>query len=355
MAVQTQSHSPARFRPQTRAELQARIDRLPRIKLAHLPTPLEDCPNLTKALGGPTILVKRDDMTGLAFGGNKARQLEFLFPQILASGCDTIVAGAYTQSNWCRQLTAAANRMGLKVELVLVHGIKGPKLQGNLLLDKLMGANVTVVDIEDIQGLLPGLLDAKTAELRAAGRKPYLVSPFAPSTLSISTIGYVQAMVELDAQLEERGLAADAVYLSAANMTPAGLLVGAKALGRATRIVGISPVLWEEDRGTDIARISNAAGAHLDLDLGIQPGDVENDGSYVGSRYGEVTPACREALKLAASTEGLILDPVYTGKAMAGLIGHVRAGKLTKADTVVFLHSGGMPALFAYAEDLELG
>jgi len=350
MAVQTQTN----VRPQTRAELQARIDRLPRISLAHLPTPLEDCPNLTRALGGPTILIKRDDMTGLAFGGNKARQLEFLFPQILASGCDTIVAGAYTQSNWCRQITAAANKQGLKVELVLVHGVKGPKIQGNLLLDKLMGANVTVVDIDDIQRL-PPLLEAKTAELRAAGRKPYLVSPFAPSTLSISTVGYVQAMVELDAQLEARGLSADAIYLSGANMTPAGLLVGARALGRATRVVGISPVRWEEDRQTDIARIANAAAAHLDLDLGILPGDVESDGDSVGPLYGQVTPACREALKLAASTEGLILDPVYTGKAMAGLIGHIRSGKLTKADTVVFLHSGGMPALFAYAEDLELG
>jgi len=347
MAVQTQS----RNRPLSRAELKARIDRLPRTRLAALPTPLEACPRLTAALGGPEILVKRDDMTGLAFGGNKARQLEFLFPGIVASGCDTIVAGAYTQSNWCRQITAAACRLGLKVELVLVHGIKGPKLTGNLLLDKLMGANVTIVDIDDVQRL-PPILEAKTQELKAAGRKPYLVSPFAMSTLSISTVGYVEAMVEIDEQLSARGLKADCVYVSGANMTPAGLLLGTKALGLPTRVVGISPVRWDEDRATDIARIANAAAKHLELDVTVSPADVENDDGYVGPKYGLVTPECREAVKLVASTEGLILDPVYTGKAMAGLIGHVRQGKLRKGETAVFLHTGGMPAVFAYAEDL---
>src|SRR5258708_1916269 len=208
MAVQTQSRS----RPLSRDELAQRVQRLPRIRLAHLPTPLEDCPRLSAALGGPTILVKRDDMTGLAFGGNKTRQLEFLFPEILATGCDTIVAGAYTQSNWCRQITAAARRHGLEVELVLVHGVKGPPLQGNLFLDKLIGAKVTVLDIDDIQRL-PPMLEAKTAELKKAGRKPYLISPFALSTLSISTIAYVQAFLELAGQLPRRRLLANVFYL----------------------------------------------------------------------------------------------------------------------------------------------
>jgi len=334
-----------------RIELEERIARLPRTRLACLPTPLEDCPNLTRALGGPRILVKRDDMTGLAFGGNKTRQLEFLFPQILASGCDVIVAGAYTQSNWCRQITAAACRLGLKVDLTLVHGVKGPVRQGNLLLDHLMGANVTVVDIDDIQRL-PPLLDARAAELRAQGRNPFLISPFAMPTLSISTIGYVAAMAELDAQLSERGIRADAIYLAGANMTPAGLLLGARLLDLPTRIVGISPVRWDEDRGTDIARIANAAAAHLGLDPHILPADVDSDESFVGPKYGIVTPECREALRLAASTEGLFLDPVYTAKAMAALVAHAREGKLGADDTVVFLHTGGTPALFAYAEDL---
>lgn len=334
-----------------RTALEERIARLPRTRLACLPTPLEDCPNLTRALGGPRILVKRDDLTGLAFGGNKTRQLEFLFPQILGSGCDVIVAGAYTQSNWCRQITAAACRLGLAVDLTLVHGVKGPVRQGNLLLDHLMGANVTVVDIDDIQQL-PPLLDARVAELRAQGRNPFLISPFGMPTLSISTVGYVAAMAELDAQLSERGIRADAIYLAGANMTPAGLLLGARLLGLPTRIVGISPVRWDEDRGTDIARIANAAAAHLGLDPRIAAADVDSDESFVGPKYGMVTPESREALRLAASTEGLFLDPVYTAKAMAALIAHVREGKLGAEETVVFLHTGGTPALFAYAEDL---
>lgn len=334
-----------------RAELQARIDRLPRTRLASLPTPLEDCPNLTRALGGPRILVKRDDMTGLAFGGNKVRQLEFLFPQILASGCDVIVAGAYTQSNWCRQITAAACRLGLKVDLTLVHGVKGPALQGNLLLDHLMGAHVTVVDIDDIQQL-PPLLDARAEALRAEGRKPFLVSPFLLPVLSISTVGYVAAMAELDGQLAERGITADAICLAGANMTPAGLLLGARLLELPTRVMGFSPVRWDEDRGTDIARIANATAAHLGLEPCIAPADVDSDESFVGPKYGVVTPECREAVRLAASTEGLFLDPVYTGKAMAGLISRIRSGAIGRDQTVVFLHTGGMPALFAYAEDL---
>jgi len=335
----------------TRAELEARIAALPRTRLACLPTPLEDCPNLTRALGGPRILVKRDDMTGLAFGGNKARQLEFLFPRILASGCDTIVAGAYTQSNWCRQITAAACRLGLRVELVLVHGVKGPASQGNLLLDRLMGADVTVVDIDDVQRL-PPLLEARVGSLRAAGRKPFLVSPFGMETLSISTVGYVAAMAELDAQLGQRGIAADAIYLSGANMTPAGLLLGARLLGLPTRVMGISPVRWDEDRGTDIARIANAAARHLGIDAGLQPGDVDNDDSFVGPGYGIVTPECREAVRLAASTEGLILDPVYNAKVALCLLRRVATGSIARGATVVMVNTGGAPAIYAHAAEL---
>jgi 1-aminocyclopropane-1-carboxylate deaminase/D-cysteine desulfhydrase-like pyridoxal-dependent ACC family enzyme len=220
-------------------------------------------------------------------------------------------------------------------------------------LDKLMGANVTVVDIDDIQRL-PPLLEKKTAELKAAGRKPFLVSPFALPTLAVSAVGYVEAMRELDGQLEAVGKRADYVYCAGANMTPAGMIVAAKAMGRATKVVGISPVRWDEDRPTDIARIASATADKLGLGFGVAPSEVVADEGYIGPKYGLVTPECREALKLAASTEGLILDPVYSGKAMAGMIGHIRAGKLRKGDTVVFLHTGGMPALFAYAEDMEL-
>ncbi len=337
--------------PMTIQELRARLADQPRVPLAHLPTPLDDCPRLTKALGGPRIMVKRDDMTGLAFGGNKTRTLEYLFADIVASGADVVVAGAYTQSNWCRQITAAARRLGLDVALVLVHGEKGPRLQGNLLLDRLMGADVTVVDIPDMEHLAAHM-EAKVAELAAAGRQPYLVAPFNVDLQATAALGYVDGLAELAEQLSARRIHADALYLAAANITPAGLEVGARALGLELRVVGITPIQWSEDRPTDIARIANATAERLGLDMAFAPDDIANDDGYIGERYGVVSDACREAIRLVAETEGLILDPVYTGKAMAGLIDHIRQGRLGADETVVFLHTGGLPALFAYDTDL---
>ena len=339
--------------PISAAALQARIDRLPRVRLAHLPTPLDHCPRLTGALGGPEIYVKRDDMTGLAFGGNKTRQLEFLLADAVEQGADCVVAGAYTQSNWCRQITAAARKLSLDPVLILVHGEKGPRNQGNLLLDRLMGADVTVVDGEDMEVLTP-LLEAKVEELRAAGRRPYLCAPFGLDTLSLSAVGYVNAAIELGGQLAEAGVRADWLYMSGANITPGGMMMGLHALGAATRVVGITPIQWTNDRPTDIARIATATAARLDLDYAFTAADVINDDGYIGEKYGVVSPAGLEALNLAARTEGLILDPVYTAKALSGLIGHIREGRVGKGETVVFLHTGGLPALFAYAEDLGL-
>jgi D-cysteine desulfhydrase family pyridoxal phosphate-dependent enzyme len=337
----------------SRAELQARIDGLPRVKLAHLPTPLDHCPRLSEALGGPDIWIKRDDLTGLAFGDNKTRQLEFLFADILAEGADTVVAGAYTQSNWCRQITGAARKLGLEVALVLLHGEKGPALQGNLLLDVLMGAEVTVVELDSMERLTP-VLEAKAAELERAGRKPYLIRPFGLDKLVLGAVGYVGGALELDEQLEAAGTRPDFLYLCGANMTPAGMAVGLKALGRRARLVNFAPIVWSEPRAVDIARIASAAAARLDLDVRIAPEDIDNHDEYIGERYGVVTEGGREAMRLLAGTEGIILDPVYSAKAMAGLIDHVRTGRIGKGQTVVFLHTGGTPAVFAYAADLDL-
>jgi D-cysteine desulfhydrase family pyridoxal phosphate-dependent enzyme len=337
----------------SRAALQARIDALPRVRLAHLPTPLDHCPRLSEALGGPDIWIKRDDLTGLAFGGNKSRQLEFLFADILAAGADTVVAGAYSQSNWCRQITGAARKLGLEVALVLLHGEKGPALQGNLLLDRLMGADVTVVDLDSMERLTP-LLEAKAAELERAGRRPYLVRPFGLDKLVLGAVGYVNGALELDAQLEASGIEPDFLYLCGANMTPAGMALGLKSLGRRTRLTNFAPIVWSEPRAADIARIAAATAARLDLDLPIAPADIDSHDEFIGERYGVVTAGGREAMRLLAGTEGIILDPVYSAKAMAGLIDHVRTGRIGKGQTVVFLHTGGTPALFAYAADLDL-
>lgn len=295
--------------------------------------------------------MKRDDLTGLAFGGNKTRQLEFLFPRVLDEKPDTVIAGSYTQSNWCRQITAAAAKLGLKTRLILVHGVKGPLNQGNLLLDRLMGADVTVVELDDMHELEP-LLEAEAEKLRRAGRRPYVIQPFAMETLGISAVGYVNALIELDQQLDAIGVKADYIYLAGANITPAGLLLGLKALGRATKVMSMCPIRWADDRAADIARIAAAAARHLGLPIAVRPDEVTVDESYIGQRYGVMTPAAREAFRLLAQTEGIILDPVYSSKAMSGLIDHIRKRRIGAHENVVFLHTGGNPAVFAYADDL---
>jgi len=335
----------------TRDDLSARLDALPRVRLAHLPTPLDPAPGLSAALGGPAIWIKRDDLTGLAFGGNKTRQLEYVFADILAQGCDTVIGSAYTQSNWCRQMTAAAKKLGLDIHLVLVHGEKGAKLQGNFLLDKLMGAMVEVVDLESLEAVQP-LLEEKARTLRADGKKPYIVGPMATANLVTGALGYVRAAVELDQQLTDQGIAPGHLYLSGANMTPAGLALGLKLLGRKMALHSIAPIKWQADRAWDIARIATMTAERLGLEATVEPAEIDNWDAYIGPRYGVVTDAARQALALVARTEGIILDPVYSAKAMAGLIDHIRQGRLAAADQVVFLHTGGTPALFAYAEDV---
>jgi D-cysteine desulfhydrase family pyridoxal phosphate-dependent enzyme len=336
-----------------RAALQARIDAVPRVRLAHLPTPLDPCPRLSAALGGPEIWIKRDDLTGLAFGGNKSRQLEFLFADVLAEGADTVVAGAYTQSNWCRQMTAAARKLGLEVSLVLLHGEKGPALQGNLLLDRLMGADVTVVELDSMERLTP-LLEAKAQELERAGRKPYVVAPFSIAKQALGAIGYVNAALELDGQLDQAGIDPDYLCLCGANMTPGGLGLGLKALGRRARLLNIAPIRWSEERAVDIARIANAAAERLGLEVTLGADEIDNHDEYIGERYGVLTDGAREALRLLARTGAVILDPVYSSKARAGLIDQVRQGRIGQGERVVFVHTGGTPALFAYARDLGL-
>jgi 1-aminocyclopropane-1-carboxylate deaminase/D-cysteine desulfhydrase-like pyridoxal-dependent ACC family enzyme len=336
--------------PLTPAELAARLARFPRIRLAFLPTPLEACPRLSAALGGGDILIKRDDLTGLAFGGNKTRQLEFVFGRVIESGADTVVAGAYTQSNWCRQITAAARKHGIEPVLVLAHGVKGPLVQGNLLLDLVMGADVTILDVRDEE--LQPHLEARAEALRRAGRKPYLISSFEVGTQSLAALGYVEAVLEITEQL---GRAPDAIYVAGSEMSPAGLIVGVRALGLPTRVVSVSPIVYPEARADEIARIANAVAERLDLAFRFEASDIGVDDAYIGSAYGVISEAGRDAILLLARLEGIILDPVYTSKGFSGLIDHVRRGRLPKGETAVFVHTGGLPALFAYADDLRLG
>ena len=235
----------------------------------------------------------------------------------------------------------------------LLHGEKGPALQGNLLLDRLMGAHVSIVDITSMEELQP-LLDAEAEKLRSAGREPYVIEPLGLDNLALGALGYVGAAIELDEQLEAACVRPSRIYLAGANMTPAGLALGMKALGRETRLVNIAPIQWSMPRDQDICRIANATAERLGIDTRLELSDIESTDAYIGERYGLVTEGGREAMKLAASTEALILDPVYSAKAMACLVDHARKSLMGRGESVVFVHTGGMPALFAYAEDLAI-
>jgi 1-aminocyclopropane-1-carboxylate deaminase/D-cysteine desulfhydrase-like pyridoxal-dependent ACC family enzyme len=264
------------------ADLIRRLAGLPRVELACKPTPLQFLPRLSQHLGGPRIFIKRDDLTGLAFGGNKTRQLEYVFGEVLRAGADSVVAGAYTQSNWCRQIAAAANRCGLACHLVLAHGRKGRLKQGNFLLFDLLGAEVEVINTDD-EGLEP-FLDAKVRDLRARGQRANKLSSFSLETQSLAALGYVEASVEIAAQERALGLRFNHVYLAGSEMTPAGLALGAELLGTAWNVVGVSPVLYrlKPDRAPDIAEIGNAAAARLGLRGRLATNMITNSLDFVG-------------------------------------------------------------------------
>jgi D-cysteine desulfhydrase family pyridoxal phosphate-dependent enzyme len=343
----TRQAMPAGYSPE---QIRMSLEKLPRVSLANLPTPLEECKRLSEALLGPRIWMKRDDQTGLAFGGNKTRQIEFLLGDVLAQGANAIVTGAGSQSNFCRQLTAAAAKFGLKICLILMRGVKGSELQGNLLLDHLLGAEIEIVDETESLNLIPHF-EKKAEKLRQQGYKSYIVEPRGRSAPLLS-LGYVNAMLELVDQLAERRVSVDYLYVSAANMTEAGLALAARALGLSLKIVGISPIKWQEPRPIDIAHIANRTAEILGLKTRLSPNQILNSEDYIGEAYGIPTPKGNAALRLVAQSEGILLDPVYTAKAMAALIDDIQSKKLKREETVLFLHTGGTPALFAYAQEL---
>ncbi|MDQ7859726.1 MAG: D-cysteine desulfhydrase [Armatimonadota bacterium] len=322
-----------------------RLDDLPRVVLAHLPTPLEFAERLTRALGGPRLFIKRDDCTGLAGGGNKARKLEFLVGDALAQGADVLVTEGGAQSNHCRQAAAAAAKTGLDCVLVLSPS-QAPGFTGNLLLDHLLGARVVTVERAADRALAMAQV---ARELREAGRRPYVI-PTGGST-GIGALGYVAAWRELEEQSRSLGVAFDAVvFCSGSGGTHGGLVAGAKLFESATRVVGISDGAPRAELLEMVLRVACETAAVLGAPLVFSADEIAIHDEYAPEGYGAPSAAMVEAVRLVARTEGLLLDPVYTGKAMAGLIGLIRTGRLTPDHTVVFLHTGGTPALFAYAE-----
>ena len=324
-----------------------RVSQVPQVNLGHFPTPLEDCPRLSERLGGPRILIKREDCSGLAIGGNKVRQLTFTIGEAVHQGADTIVHGAASQSNHCRQAAAACARLGLKCYLRLARDHKSV-VQGNLLLDHLAGANVEIVDVP-FGDELHAAKEALAEELKADGLKPYVVG--GPHATALAAVGFTWCMTEIYRQQEALGVDADWIYVASAGGTQAGLVLGSKALGMKTKPFGFAPLSWN-DRIERVQKAANNAAAILNLEVSIDNNEVRNTDAFVGQGYGMLTPECNEAIRLVAQTEGIFLDPVYSGKAMAGLIDHVRRGQLTSDETVIFLHTGGTPQLFVYNEEL---
>ncbi|MEX1018890.1 MAG: D-cysteine desulfhydrase family protein [Litorilinea sp.] len=334
------------------ARLGAALAALPRVALvAQRPTPLEHLPRLSAHLGGPQIYVKRDDLTGLAFGGNKTRMLEFSMADALAKGTEVIVFGAAVQSNYCRQLAAACAKLGIELHLILraEREIDHQQVQGNHLLQRLFGAHVTVLPDND-RGKQQAAIRAEYERLTATGRNVYW--PRREDTVDLDALAYAESALEIAQQSRALGIAPAMVYTAAFDTTQAGLVLGMKVLETNIHVRGISPFQATPERFATMARIANQGAQRIDLDVEFSEADFDNDNSYVGERYGIPTPAGIDALHTLAQTEGILVDPVYTSKALSALFDQARRGMLDPDQPIVFLHTGGAPAIFGYAEDV---
>jgi D-cysteine desulfhydrase/L-cysteate sulfo-lyase len=327
----------------------------PRASLVNCRTPLEPMPNLADACGGARLFVKRDDCTGLAFGGNKVRQLEFYLGAALVQGADTILITSAVQSNYVRTAAAAARKLGMDCHVQLEERVRSDdplyRRSGNVFLDRLLGATLySYPDGEDEAGADQRVRDL-AAELAQNGNRPYVI-PLAPGHPPLGALGYVVAASELLNQLKERNLDVDEIFVaSGSGATHSGLLFGLRALGSAIPVTG---VCVRRDAGRQTARIRMACDGIASL-LGMEPvvgdEDIRLDDTVLAPGYGRINMATSEAILLGARKEGLILDPVYSGKAMAGCIRRARAAD--EGSSFVFIHTGGTPAIFAYQTVIE--
>jgi D-cysteine desulfhydrase family pyridoxal phosphate-dependent enzyme len=350
----------ARF---TLEELRGRIARFPRQKLIHLPTPFRKLDRLSAELGGPQIYVKRDDLTGLAFGGNKSRKLEFIIADAQSKGADVIITWASLQSNWCLQTAAAARRFGLQPILVLFNTYDlAPEYDGNLLLDYLVGADIRIKEAERGRVVskeqAAGVIEEIANEAREWGHKPYIVSVGGSMTgfsmdLPLGAISYAAAFAELVEQADSDGVAVThVVHATGSGSTQAGLAVAARALKRGIKVIGISVSEPAESFVPTVFEIAGETERALGLDRTARPEDIVVLDDYLAEGYGVVNREVAEAIRLVFTTEAIVLDPVYTGKAMAALVDLVKKGYFSKEDKIAFFHTGGTPALFPYRKKL---
>ena len=325
------------------------LSRYPRLHFAHLPTPLEPMERISKALGGPNLWIKRDDCTGLSSGGNKTRKLEFLMADAVAQGADTIITQGATQSNHARQTCAAAAKLDLSCHILLEdrtgYHDEAYAQNGNVLLDQLHGASISLRPADSDMNAEMELL---AQQLRDDGKKPYIV-PGGGSN-EIGALGYVNAAFELTHQANERSLRIDhLVHATGSAGTQAGLVVGMEAMNSGIPVYGVSVRAPKQKQEENVHGLAQRTLDFMGLSPSLVPREkVVANSDYVGDGYGLPTNSMVEAVKMLATHEGILLDPVYSGKGFAGLIDLVRQGHFKKDENVVFLHTGGSVSLFAY-------
>jgi 1-aminocyclopropane-1-carboxylate deaminase/D-cysteine desulfhydrase-like pyridoxal-dependent ACC family enzyme len=299
---------------------------------------------------GRVISIKRDDCTGLAFGGNKVRQHELVLADALANGADCVIQGSAAQSNHSRQLAAACAKLGIDVYLVPKLDEKSSPVQGNYLIDHLLGATILPIDPSQSTTVRKAEL---AAELRAQGRTPYVVGMGATRSLVLGAVAYVQALLEI--VRARREVAPDWIFTATQGSTLAGLQLGCELLRLPTRLIGVCPMTQAHEAylsPPQIADLARGAAEVLGVRTDITPERITTTLDYVGASYGVASPEGIEAIHLLGATEGILLDPVYSGKGFAGLIDYCRSGRVPEGDRVVFVHTGGLPVLFSYGDEL---
>ena len=331
------------------------LARFPRLHFAHLPTPLEPMPKLSEALGGPEIWIKRDDCTGLGTGGNKTRKLEFLMGEALAQGADTVITQGAIQTNHGRQTAAIAAKLGLRCIILLENRVETDdpdyRRNGNVLLDRLFGAELREYPGG---GDMNEAMEPVAEEVRAAGGRPYLI-PGGGSN-PVGALGYANCALELVHQANERSLRIDhVVHATGSAGTQAGLVCGLAAMNAHVPVLGIGVRAPKPRQEENVWTLAQALADKLEVKGGVAREQVVANCDYVGGGYGVPTDSMVEAVQLFARTEGILLDPVYSGKGAAGLIDLCRQGQFKPGQQVVFLHTGGASGLFAYRQTLERG
>jgi len=345
-------------------DIKKRIERFKRKTIIDRPTPIFSLDRISRDLNGPHIFIKREDLSGLALGGNKSRKLEYIIQDAIATQSDVIITWGSVQSNWCLQTAAAARKCGIKPILLLLKTHDTPEeMDGNFLLDFILDADIRLMDAEKGRVVkaddVKGILEEISNQVLERGHKVY-IAPIGGSMMGFSmktplgAVAYIDAYLELKKQMESKNRDIDTIILaSGSGSTQAGLLAGAKLCGDKTKIMGISVSEEKESFTREIRTISEEVVKCLGCEVDFTKKDIIVSDDYIGQGYGVLNKKVSEAIKLTAVSEGIFIDPVYTGKAMAALIDLIEKGNFNREGNILFLHTGGVPALFPYKKEIK--